>query len=76
MAILSCLMLVIAILSCVNIYNRLFNRRKGRSLMVIFGSGGHTTEMLLMLEALDPKKYTQIHIVVAETDTWSMTKIK
>jgi len=43
--------------------------------MLIFGSGGHTTEMLLMLESLDVSKYRHVFIVIAETDTWSMTKI-
>lgn len=27
---------------------------KDKTLMVIFGSGGHTTEMLLMLKTLNP----------------------
>ena len=59
----------------------LSNRRaKGRpapkSLMLVFGSGGHTTELLLMLENLNVAGFAHVHILVAQTDTWSMTKIK
>jgi ABC-type lipoprotein release transport system permease subunit len=47
------LYLVIALVS-LNIYNRLFSSktkaRNQSSIMFIFGSGGHTTELLLMLE--------------------------
>jgi hypothetical protein len=44
--------------------------------MVVFGSGGHTTEMLMMLETLNMSLYRRVEFVVAETDTWSMTKIQ
>ena len=44
--------------------------------MVVFGSGGHTTEMLLMLDRLDPTKYKYVYMVIALTDKWSLTKIK
>lgn len=43
--------------------------------MLVFGSGGHTTELLLMLESLNVAVYKHVFVVVAETDTWSMTKI-
>lgn len=37
--------------------NRLLAKRRSviaeKSIMIIFGSGGHTTEMLLMLESLN-----------------------
>ena len=48
---------------------------KDKSLLVIFGSGGHTTEMLLMLQTLDPNKYGRVHFVIGHSDTWSLTKI-
>jgi beta-1,4-N-acetylglucosaminyltransferase len=49
--------------------------------MIVFGSGVHTTEMLLMLGSKDKnefefKKYNQVHFVIGHSDTWSMTKIK
>ena len=43
--------------------------------MVVFGSGGHTTEMLLMLQNLDIKLYQKVFFVVGHSDTWSITKI-
>jgi hypothetical protein len=49
---------------------------KQKKLMVVFGSGGHTTEMLLMLDRLDPRKYKRVYMVIALTDNWSLTKIK
>lgn len=44
--------------------------------MVVFGSGGHTTEMLLMLKSLDFKMYRDVFFVIGHSDTWSDTKIK
>ena len=43
--------------------------------MVCFGSGGHTSEMLMMLSKIDTKKYLKLYFVIAATDTWSLTKI-
>lgn len=43
--------------------------------MLVFGSGGHTTELLLMLESLNVFEYGHVHLIVAQTDSWSMTKI-
>ena len=52
-----------------------------KTLMIVFGSGGHTTEMLLMLCSKDRhefefKKYKEVHFVIGHSDTWSVTKIK
>jgi hypothetical protein len=33
--------------------------------MLVFGSGGHTTELLLMLESFNVKEYGHVHLVVA-----------
>jgi beta-1,4-N-acetylglucosaminyltransferase len=46
-----------------------------KSIMIIFGSGGHTTEMLLMLESLNLSAYRHVHLIIARSDTWSLTKI-
>lgn len=46
-----------------------------KTLMIIFGSGGHTTEMLLMLESLNVQNYRHIYLIIARSDTWSLTKI-
>ena len=52
---------------------------KTKKLMVVFGSGGHTTEMLLMLtksNEFDFSKYQEVQFVIGKSDTWSLTKIK
>ena len=43
--------------------------------LVILGSGGHTVEMLKMVDALDPKKYNPRIYVVADTDEISHKKL-
>ncbi|KAE8610510.1 hypothetical protein XENTR_v10012152 [Xenopus tropicalis] len=49
--------------------------RKGCvSLMVVAGSGGHTTEILRLLSSLS-KSYSPTHYVLAETDKMSEDKI-
>lgn len=59
--------------------NRYLSKRAStladKSIMVIFGSGGHTTEMLLMLESLNLSAYRHVHLIIARSDTWSLTKI-
>ncbi|KAM8930300.1 UDP-N-acetylglucosamine transferase subunit ALG14 [Pelodytes ibericus] len=49
-------------------------RKRYVSLLVIAGSGGHTTEMLRLLGSLS-KSYTPTHYVIAETDRMSKYKI-
>jgi len=52
---------------------------KTKKLMVVFGSGGHTTEMLLMLtkgNSFRFDKYKEVQFVIGKSDTWSFTKIK
>jgi len=44
--------------------------------MVVLGSGGHTTEMIRLIEQLDPKRYTPLVYVVAESDTTSITRVR
>ena len=43
--------------------------------MIVFGSGGHTSEMLMMLEQLKTEKYGRVYFVIAMSDTWSIRKI-
>ena len=46
---------------------------KEKSIMVIFGSGGHTTEMLLMLQNSNIfEKYGHVHFVFGHSDSWSL----
>ncbi|XP_053326371.1 UDP-N-acetylglucosamine transferase subunit ALG14 homolog [Spea bombifrons] len=57
-------------------YNRCLPGKKGAvSLLVVAGSGGHTTEILRLLGSLS-KCYTPTHYVIAETDKMSEDKIK
>jgi len=44
--------------------------------MIILGSGGHTTEMIRLLQELDPKLYTPIVYVLAESDTTSIERLQ
>lgn len=46
------------------------------SLMLIFGSGGHTTELLMTFKNFDFQKWKNIYFVKAETDVTSENKIK
>ncbi|KAF4692408.1 hypothetical protein FOZ60_013521 [Perkinsus olseni] len=51
-----------------------------REMMVVLGSGGHTSEMLTILEALlndkRSKRISTLHLVVAETDQGSVARAK
>lgn len=49
---------------------------QSKHIMIVFGSGGHTTEMLLMVGNLDFSKYRRVTFVIGHSDTWSETKIK
>ena len=51
---------------------------QSKKLMIVFGSGGHTTEMLLMLtknNSFNFTKYKQVQFVIGHSDTWSLKKI-
>lgn len=49
---------------------------KQKNLMIIFGSGGHTTEMLLFLGKTNIfEKYGEIYFVIGHSDTWSLRKV-
>ena len=44
--------------------------------MVILGSGGHTTEMIRLLQELDPNRYAPVVYVVADSDTTSIPRLQ
>ncbi|CDW80772.1 UNKNOWN [Stylonychia lemnae] len=58
------------------LYVKFILKLKKSKLMIVFGSGGHTTEMLLMLKGLNFNKYDQITFIIGHSDTWSMNKIR
>jgi beta-1,4-N-acetylglucosaminyltransferase len=45
------------------------------STVVVLGSGGHTTEMLQLLDPLNPQQYTPLTFIVAQTDTTSLARV-
>lgn len=44
-------------------------------LKLIDGLGGHSTEMVRLVEKLDPTRYRPQCYVVANTDKWSRNKV-
>ncbi|EED88086.1 predicted protein, partial [Thalassiosira pseudonana CCMP1335] len=44
--------------------------------MAILGSGGHTTEMIHLLQELDPKVYSPVLYGVAHSDSTSVVRLK
>ncbi|XP_065072944.1 UDP-N-acetylglucosamine transferase subunit ALG14 homolog [Ochlerotatus camptorhynchus] len=51
-------------------------KRKGPAkTMIVMGSGGHTAEMLQIVERLDFGKYAPRHYVIAEADKTSVVKV-
>lgn len=50
-------------------------RTKPIKTLVILGSGGHTTEMILMIRHLNPRYYHPLEYCVASTDTTSVMRI-
>ena len=47
-----------------------------KKVMIVFGSGGHTTEMLLMLKQFKFNDYKHVYFVLGHSDDWSLTKIR
>eukprot|EP00949_MAST-11_sp_MAST-11-sp1_P005426 g5426.t1 len=50
------------------------SERAGVCTLIVLGSGGHTAEMLKLIEGLDPARYSPMHVVVAESDKRSAEK--
>ena len=44
--------------------------------LVFFGSGGHTTEMMRLIERLDPRRYQPICFAIGHTDITSQGKVR
>jgi len=43
--------------------------------IVVFGSGGHTSEMMSLIDALPSQKYSPLIHVIADTDTTSESRV-
>ena len=52
------------------------NNSESVSTLIVLGSGGHTSEMLRLITALDTTKYSPLTFMLAETDTSSLSKLK
>ena len=52
------------------------NKKQQVKTMIILGSGGHTTEMIRLLQELDPCTYTPVVYVLAESDTTSIERLQ
>ncbi|CAJ1945662.1 unnamed protein product [Cylindrotheca closterium] len=51
-------------------------RRDPVKTLVVLGSGGHTTEMIQLLQQLKHESYTPLVFVVADTDITSMRRVE
>src|SRR5689334_11511824 len=62
-------------MASINILRRkIYNDKK--SIMIVLGSGGHTGELLTMLQKLDLNKFYQIFFVFSHNDVRSEGKAK
>lgn len=43
--------------------------------MIIFGSGGHTSEMSMLIKSLSPTKYSPINCILAKSDKTTISKV-
>ena len=44
--------------------------------VIVFGSGGHTTEMAMLIQSLSVDHYHPIHCILAASDTTSMSRLQ
>ncbi len=51
------------------------SRKFPKTIMIVFGSGGHTTEMLLMIKDLNFINFSKIIFVRSKSDTFSEKKV-
>ncbi|KRY51146.1 Gut-specific cysteine proteinase [Trichinella britovi] len=60
-------------------YRRHLRHRRTNSTVstcVVLGSGGHTMEILRLVQSFDNSKYNPIHFIIADTDSNSVEKVK
>lgn len=56
--------------------NIIRKKNKNKSIMIVLGSGGHTSELLIMIKRLDLNKFSRIFFVYSHNDSSSGNKIK
>jgi beta-1,4-N-acetylglucosaminyltransferase len=69
-------LLWIRIRSCLPSKGKTIQKGRPLSTFVVFGSGGHTSEMLQLLTALKTVKYDPCYFILANTDSTSENKIR
>ncbi|KRY16124.1 UDP-N-acetylglucosamine transferase subunit ALG14 -like protein, partial [Trichinella patagoniensis] len=73
-----CFCVCFSLLLIVRCHRHLRHRRTNStvSTCVVLGSGGHTMEILRLVQSLDNSKYNPIHFIIADTDSNSVEKVK
>ena len=70
--------IILIYFSLVQIYKKSITKRLRRQklvTLVVFGSGGHTTEMMSILTGLDSSIFSQLHFVIAFNDKITYEKL-
>jgi len=72
--------LVIRLSLCLPCFRRKAKRRVDSvqpiKTAIVFGSGGHTTEMAMLLRSVSVDHYRPIHCVLAASDTTSLSRLQ
>lgn len=67
--------LMYIILQCVTGGRTIKNLKRPLRTLIVIGSGGHTAEMLRLMNKIDKLKFTPRQYVVADTDTTSIVQV-
>lgn len=72
--------LVVRLSLCLPCFRRKVRRRVDRihpiNTAIVFGSGGHTTEMAMLLQYVSIHQYRPIHCILAASDTTSLSRLQ
>jgi len=73
-------LLVVRLSLCLPCFRRKTRRRVDRShpvkTVIVFGSGGHTTEMAMLLRSVSIEQYRPTHCILAASDTTSLSRLQ
>jgi len=70
------LLLLLRTVRCILLRCRSKGRQSPVRTLAVLGSGGHTAEMCMLLQSLEPARYTPLMLVTADTDSSSATKAR
>lgn len=68
------MLILLIILISAYYYLKTFKKTHKTKILIVLGSGGHTAEMLYMLESLDFKNFSKITFLKSNKDTQSKKK--